>query len=174
MLSILKKRRSVRKFKNVKIPQDIINDFKEALLRSPASKSSNPWEFIFVENSNTLETLSLSKPHGSSFLKYAKLGVVICADPEKSDVWIEDASIASIILQLTVENFELGSCWVQIRKRMHNNDKSSEEYVKDILNIPDNMRVLSIIGIGYPEDKKAGHKKSSLDFSKIYTEKYKS
>ena len=172
MLSILQKRRSIRSFLNKKIPKEIIEKFKEALLRSPASKSSNPWEFIFIEDSSMLNKLSISKPNGATFLKNAKLGIVICGDETKSDVWVEDCAISSIILQLTVESEGLKSCWVQIRKRFYDDRTTSEEYVKKLLNISENIRVLSIVGIGYSEVKKEGHKIESLDFSKIHIEKF--
>ena len=50
--------------------------------------------------------------------KNAPLGVVVCADSSKCDVWVEDASIATIFLHLAATSMGLGSCWLQIRKRM--------------------------------------------------------
>ena len=52
-------------------------------------------------------------------LETAPLAVVICADETLNDAWIEDCSIASILLQLTAQSIGLGSCWIQIRNRMY-------------------------------------------------------
>ena len=42
--------------------------------------------------------------------------MVILADPNATDVWIEDASIVSIITQLMAQSLGLSSCWIQVRK----------------------------------------------------------
>lgn len=55
---------------------------------------------------------------GAAFLADAAMAVVVMADPLASDVWIEDASIASIMIQLQAEDLGLGSCWIQVRERL--------------------------------------------------------
>ena len=111
--------------------------------------------------------MSNSKKFGSAFLKTAPLAVVIVGDENKSDVWIEDASIAAIILQLTGESIGLKSCWIQIRNRIQNDEVTSEEHVRKTLNIPDNLRILSIIAMGYPDEIKEPYKEETLNYSII-------
>ena len=98
-ISLIQKRRSIRKFQRKKVETEKVDMLVEAALRSPSSMGRNPWEFIFVTDQSLLEKLSRAKPHGSAFLKDAPLGIVVCADPETSDVWVEDASIAAIFLR---------------------------------------------------------------------------
>ena len=76
-----------------------------------------------------LGKLAKSKQHGSEFLKNAPLAIVICADSTKSDVWVEDCSIAAIIIQLTALSLGLGSCWAQIRDRQHDYEITAEGYI---------------------------------------------
>jgi nitroreductase len=90
-----------------------------------------------------------------------------CADENESDVWIEDCSIASIILQLTGQSLGLGSCWIQIRNRIYSGDMSSEEYIKSILDLSKTMRVESMISFGYPGEEKSPVPKEQLDYKKI-------
>ena len=144
----------------------------EAALRAPSSRGFQPCEFIVVSDKILLEKLSRSKPHGSTFLNNAPLGIVICADPSKCDVWIEDSSIASIFIHLAAESIGLGSCWIQIRKRMHNNDKSAQEYISEILNIPEGLVVESIVGIGYPDEIKSPVIKEELQHEKVFLDSY--
>ncbi len=172
MLKLLRSRRSIRKFKDKKISDDIIEQLKEAVLRSPSSRGINPWEFIFITDKEKLKNISMAKAHGSQFLSGTALSVVIIADETKTDVWIEDCSIASIILQLTAESLGLASCWVQIRNRMYDSVKSSEDFLKEILSIPDHYKVLSIIGIGYSDEQKEPHGKDYPDYTKIHINKY--
>jgi len=167
MLDILRKRRSIRKYKAKEIEPELIELLKEAALRSPTSRNFRPWRFLFITDRAKLEALSRAKTSGSSFLKGASLGVVVCADENESDVWIEDCSIASIILQLTGQSLGLGSCWIQIRKRMHRDSQTSEDYVKGVLGLPENMKVESIISFGYPDEEKSPIPKAQLEYNKI-------
>ena len=97
LLSLLQKRRSIRKFTDKKVETEKIDALIEAALRAPSGRGIYPWEFVVVTDEAVLEKLSLAKDKGGAFIKNAPLGVVVCADPDKTDIWIEDASIASII-----------------------------------------------------------------------------
>lgn len=167
MLDILRKRRSVRKYKAKAIEPELIEHLKEAAVRSPTSRNFRPWRFLFITDRAKLEALSRAKTSGSSFLKGAGLGVVVCADEHESDVWVEDCSIASIILQLTGQSLGLGSCWIQIRKRMHSDSRTSEDYVKAVLGLPENLLAESIISFGYPDEEKPPIPKAQLEYTKI-------
>ena len=145
----------------------MLDILKEALLRCPSSRGINPWTFIFVDDRDLLQRLSLAKEHGSGFLKDAALGVVICGDEIKSDVWVEDCSITSIVLQLTAHSLGLGTCWIQIRKRPYTKEISSEKYIQELLNMPEHMRVECIVSIGYPAETKIPIPFKRLDFDKV-------
>jgi len=172
LISVLQERRSIRRFQEKSIEPEKIDALIEAALRSPSSMGRNPWEFIVVTDKAILQRLSRAKEHGSTFMKNAPLGIVVCADPDTSDVWIEDASIASIILHLTAVSLGLGSCWIQIRERMHDSTKTAEAFVADVLSLPQNLRVLSMVGIGYPAEEKPGHGKEILPYEKVHWDRY--
>ncbi len=167
MLDILRNRRSIRKYKSQAIEEEKIELLKEAALRSPSSRGINPWRIIFVKERRDLAALSLAKESGSAFLKDAALGVVVCAEERQSDVWVEDCAIATIILQLTGCSLGLGSCWIQIRNRMHSRQQSAEDYVKETLNLPKNYKIESMIAFGYPDEDKPAVPKEQLDYEKI-------
>ncbi|MBU0985625.1 MAG: nitroreductase family protein [Proteobacteria bacterium] len=171
-LSLVQKRRSIRAYLDKPVEAEKIDMLVETALRSPSSRGFNPWEFIVVTDRKLLAELSKAKPHGASFLKNAPLGIVVCAAPEKCDVWIEDAAIASILLHLAAESLGLGSCWIQIRKRMHDQAKTAEAYVRERLNIPENLNVESIIAIGYPAESKPPHRKEDLQYAKVHDNGY--
>ena len=153
-LEMIKKRRSIRKYKPEKVERDKINKIMQSALLSPSGKNINPWKFVTVEDKEVLLELSKAKTGGSQFLAEAPLAVVVLADPEKTDIWIEDASIAATMIMLSAQDSGLGSCWIQIRNRMHKDNIESGKYVKEVLKIPDNLTVLCIIAIGYPDEKK--------------------
>ncbi|THB64272.1 MAG: NAD(P)H-dependent dehydrogenase/reductase, partial [Gammaproteobacteria bacterium] len=167
MLPLLRIRRSIRKFTKQKIEHSIMDILCEALLRSQSSRNIKPWHFILIDDKTQLKHLAAAKKHGSAFLKDAAAAFVIVADNSKSDVWIEDCSIAAMQLQLTADSLGLGSCWIQIRNRMATETITSEDYVKDHLEIPENHSVLAIIALGHPAETPAPHPQDSLDYSKI-------
>ena len=167
MLSLLRTRRSIRTYKDTPIPQALLSQLKEAVLRAPSSRSLNPCHHVFVQDKDLLEKLARCKPHGATFLKDAPLGVVVCADTAVSDVWVEDASIASLILHLTAHALGLGSCWIQVRKRIYDDDMSASTYVKTCLDLPAHLEVEAIISIGYPDEVKNGHLEKNLLHDRI-------
>jgi nitroreductase len=168
MIEMLFNRRSVRLYTDAPVEKQKVEVLVQALLLAPSSRSIRPWEFIIVDDEGILKKLSRAKKHGSSFLKNAPLGIVVTADKTKSDVWIEDASIATVMVQLAAESMGLGSCWIQIRERMHDGNTTSENYVRSVLGIPDEYAVESMVGIGYPEEQKNGYREADLHFEKVH------
>lgn len=166
-LELLEARRSIRQFTDEKIEQDDVDYLLECMLRSPSSRSLNPWEFVVVDDDELLEELSHCKPHGAAFIKKAPLAIVVCADPEKCDVWVEDTSIATLLIHLAAADIGLGSCWVQVRLRENEQSGMAEDYIKEKLNLPDELRVEAIVAIGHPKAEKEGHPKSSLLYDRI-------
>jgi nitroreductase len=156
LIETLRQRRSIRQFKDQPIPAETLGILKEALLRSPSSRAIRPWFFALVEDKDQLLKLSQAKPHGADFLKGAALGIVVCGDSSRSDVWIEDCSIAAVIAHLTAVSLGLGSCWIQIRERHYDDTTSAEQYVQRQLSLPEHMKVLAIIAVGYGAEDKAG------------------
>lgn len=172
MISLLRNRRSIRKFTSKPIDESVLSLLKESLLRAPTSRGINHWEFIFITEKKLLDALSDAKENGSGFVKNAPLAIVVCGNEKKSDVWVEDCSIASIIVQLTAHALGLGSCWVQIRNRKHSKECSAENFVQNLLSIPEYIRVESIIVVGEPGEKPEPIPKEELDFSKIHLNSY--
>lgn len=171
MLNVLYQRRSIRKYKPVKLDAKTVQILIKAALLSPSSRGLQPWQFVAVDDSDILNQLAAAKK-GAQFLKNAALGLVILADPAISDVWVEDASIAATILHLTAQSLGLGSCWIQIRERRFSETETAEEYVRRILSIPENLKVEAIISIGYPDESKSAHTDQELNLSKIHMNKF--
>ncbi len=173
MIELLRKRRSIRKFSDAKIDGKPLLLLQEALLRAPSSRDLKPCDFIFVDDTAQLLALSQCKAQGAAFLAGAPLGIVICGNELKSDVWVEDCSIASTLVQITGLSLGLGSCWIQIRNRLAADGTASETLIRTLLGIPDSLRVLSIIALGYPEEEKVPVPDEDLDFRKIHFNRYK-
>ena len=162
----------MRKFTGEELTQEQVVTLMKAALMAPSSKRSNPWQFVMVDDKAMLKELSHCKEQASQFIADAALAVVVLADPLASDVWIEDAAIASIYLQLQAEDMGLGSCWVQVRERFTAAGMASDEFVRGLLDIPLQLQVLSVIAIGHKGMERKPFNEEHLQWEKIHLNKY--
>ncbi len=169
---LIKTRRSMRKFTSEELTEDEAAALMKAALMSPSSHRSNGWQFVIVDDKETLVKLSQCKEAGAALIADAPLAIVVMADPLASDVWIEDASIASIMIQLQAEDLGLGSCWVQVRERYAADGTSANEIVHEILDIPLQLQVLSIIAVGHKGMERKPFNEDNLQWEKIHINRY--
>lgn len=169
---LITKRRSIRKFTEEMLSPEVVESILKAGLKAPSSKNAKPWHFIAVEDKEILEKLSISKKGTAKMIAGCPFAIVVTADPLVSTVWVEDASIAAIMMQLQAEDLNIGSCWVQIRDRYTEQGASSEEYVKDILDIPMQLQVLCIIAFGHKAQEKNPLDDDSLEWNKVHIGKF--
>lgn len=169
---LITQRRSIRKFTSEPLKAEEVELILKAGLKSPTSKNAKPWYFIAIEDKELLIQLSLCKKMASKPIADCSLAIVVAVDPLTSSVWIEDGSIASIMMQLQAEDLGLGSCWIQIRERYTASDTSSEEYVKDLLDIPMQLQVLSIVIFGYKDQEKPRYDDNKLPWEKVHIGKF--
>lgn len=171
-LQLIINRRSTRKFTEEPLSPEHVEKIIKSALMSPSSKSSNSWQFVLIEDKDMLEKLSLCKKSASKLIAGCTLAVVVLADPFTSDVWIEDASIASIVMQLQAEDLGLGSCWVQIRERFTVSDTPSDEYIRELLDIPMQLQVLSVIALGHKAQDRPPFDEEKLQWEKVHIGKF--
>ena len=112
--TLIQNRRSTRKFTEQLLSPEQVELILKAALMAPASKRSNPWQFVVVEDKEMLKKLAGCKKNGSAFLEGCALAVVVLANVMESDVWIEDASVASIYMQLQAEDLGFVRCWISL------------------------------------------------------------
>jgi nitroreductase len=171
-IQLARGRRSIRRYQDRTVETEKIDLIVEAALRSPSSRGIRPWEFVVVQDQALIQQLSHSKERGSDFAAGAGVVVAVCADTQKSDAWIEDASIAASAMLLAAQSLDLGACWIQIRNRRHDSSMSAEQSVRHILSIPESISVLSLIAIGYPAENIPPYPRSELGYNRIHSDRY--
>ena len=160
-------RRSTRKFTEQPLSEEEVATIIQAALLAPTSKNCKSWEFVVVEDKSKLQQLSVCKNSGSAFLEGCTLAVVVLGDKTITDIWVEDASIAATYMQLQAEDLNIGSCWCHIRNRLLG-ETSSEQYVRDLLEIPNHFGVLCIIGFGYKNQERNPNDLNKLTWEKVH------
>lgn len=146
---LAQKRRSHRKFTPEAIAPEDLQKILEAALMAPTSKGLHSYSFCVVEDPQLLARLATSKAMGSQFVAEAGCAIVVMADPAVSDVWIEDASTAAMSMLYQAEDLGLGACWVQVRERKDAEGRDSEAVVREILSLPDSLRIVCMVVLGH-------------------------
>lgn len=172
MLELYKQRRSIRKFTSDKVSKENVENLKKAALLAPSSRNLKPIEFIFIEETEMIRNLKKCKNFGATALETATLAIVIIGDTAKSDVWIEDAAIATTFIMLEAEALGLGSNWIQMRLREGTNAPSEDE-VRTLLGIPKQYGILSVLAIGTKDEQKKCYTDEDFDLSKIHKNSFK-
>lgn len=165
---LLLERHSIRKYTEQPISGDDVRLILEAALLAPTSKNARSWQFVVVEDAAVLERLSECKPQYQTSIKGARFAVVVTASPTKSDAFIEDASVAAILMQLQAADLGIGSCWVQVRGRQDGMGEPSEDVVRNTLGIPHDMVVECIMTFGYPAETRRPVDPSKLLWEKVH------
>jgi nitroreductase len=168
VLTALRERRSIRSYLNTPIEDEKLNKVLEAARISPSAKNKQEWKFIVVRDEEIKQRL-LPAINGRKFVVDAPVIIVACAT-ESSFVmpcgqlaYTIDLSIAMSYMILEAQELGLGSCWI---------GGFFENQVKEILRIPENVRVVALTPLGYPAEKPNARPKKMLEEIVCY-DKYK-
>ena len=172
ILDIFANRRSVRKYTDTPLEDEVLDKILKAGLLAPSGHARRPWEFILVRDKQMLERLSGCRSSGANMLKQAAAAIVVIADGQKQDVWIEDCSVALGYMHLAASALNLGSCWVQVRLRAAADGRSCEEFLREALGFPPNFKAEAILALGVPQRSPSPHDLQKLNLSKIHKEKF--
>ena len=172
ILDIFANRRSVRKYAQGSLEDEALDKILKAGLLAPSGHARRPWEFILVRDKQMLERLSGCRSSGANMLKQAAAAIVVIADEQKQDVWIEDCSVALGYMHLAASALNLGSCWVQVRLRAAADGRSCEEFLREALDFPLNFKAEAILALGVPQQRPNPHDLQKLNLSKIHKEKF--
>ncbi|RMG71875.1 MAG: NAD(P)H nitroreductase [Nitrospirae bacterium] len=172
MLEAIRKRRSIRNYQSREVEEDKLKEILKAAMFSPTAWGKRPWEFIIVKEQKTKEALSETTPY-AGFVKDAPLVIVIIYDVTRGRRFKEDSSICAEHIHLEAVNQGLGSCFVQVADS-DGPHGPAENYVKQLLGIPENYRVQCMMPIGYPEKELPEHSDDEYDESKIHHGKFSS
>ncbi len=161
-------RHSIRRYTSQPVSGDNVKTILEAALLAPTSKNARSWQFVVVEDKEMLQRLSECKPSYATSIKDATFAVVVTASPERSEAFVEDATVAAIFMHLQAAALGIGSCWVQVRGRFSADGEPSEDVVRDLLGIPHDMAVECIMTFGYSAETRKPVDPAKLQWEKVH------
>lgn len=169
LFELAAKRRSVRKYTNEHIDDDVMNGIMKVALAAPCSFGHRPVEFVVVRDKRRIADLAACKSLGGSQIIGADAVIVVMVRLDRGEFWIEDGAVASGYILLAAEQFDVGACWVHIRNRT-GRKKTSDEEIRELLGVPDGYAVLNLIALGGKGENKKGYSESDFDFGKVHNE----
>lgn len=156
-------RSSVREYKKESIEKKILEVLVDAGRRAPSARAVEPWDFIVLTNKTVLSKISAMVAANAPFLKdAASCIVIVCKDTK---YYLEDGCAATENILLKAVEEGLGACWVAGDKK----DYAHE--LLNMLNVPVDYKLVSLISLGWPSREKKQHKSRSLD-NVIHWEKF--
>ena len=172
ILKTLLARRSVRQYTDEPIPEEKLKAILYAGLAAASSKNRRPWEFVLVQDRAMLDRLCGCRPGAGNLLGKCTAAVVICADAEAVDVWVEDCASAMTQMHLAADALGVGSCWLQVRLRKAEDGRDTADVVRQALGIPAKYGVMAILTLGMPASHPAPHTVDELLLEKIHREHF--
>ena len=170
LLEMLKHRRSVREYTGAPIPKEQLEKILAAGLLSPSGRSRKPWELVIVQNRDMLKELVKCREGAANMLEKAGCAILVFADPEETDVWTEDCSIVMSNMHLMADSLGLGSCWIQGRLRKAQNGMTTEEFCRQLLQVPKRYHLEAILSVGVTEKHPDPHSLEEAELSKVHNE----
>lgn len=152
ILEIIKGRRSIRNFKTENLPEQAVENLVEAARWAPSAGNTQPWKFIIVRKPEIKKRLAKAALE-QAFVEEASVVIVVCADENRSSqgygnrgrtlYCIQDTAAAIQNIHLAAYSLGLGTCWI---------GAFDEEEARTILKIPQGIRPVAIIPVGYPAE----------------------
>jgi nitroreductase len=153
---VVKQRKSIREYSDKSIDRTLIEKIIDAGRVAATARNEQPWEFIVTYDKKVLEKISSMCPNGP-FIKDASCLIAIFSKDTK--YYIEDCSAATQNMLLAIEALGLGGCWIAGDK------KDYAGKVKEMFEVPDGHRLVSMISLGYP--KKSEHPKPKRSLKEV-------
>ena len=146
----LQKRRSIRKFTQEAVPEELVEALLHAAMSGPSACNRKPWEFWAVTNPEALEALRKA----SRFTNYqSKLAIIVAGNLSRAlpqqlaDYWVQDCSAATENILLQATELGLGAVWCGIYPQ-----KRAEQRVRELLGLTQKQIPLNVIFLGFPAE----------------------
>ena len=155
LLDLFLSRRSIRRYENKDIPEDVLQQILETGRQAPSAANRQPIRFVIVNDHDILKNLCDNLI--TRFVKNAPVAIVGCADIKSllTGKWaVVDTTIAMQNMVIAAWALGIGSCWIGACK---------EKKVKELLKIPDKWKVVALLTFGYPAEQPKQKKKKPFE-----------
>lgn len=162
-------RRSIRKYTNVKIPEEKITTLLKTAMNAPSGGNVQPWHFIVVDNRETLMKITEVHPY-SKMLEQASHAIIVLGNTTAhskgiEEFWVQDCSAALENILIAAHALGLGAVWLGGYPNM-----DIVNGLKDLFKVPDHINTLGVISLGYPGETKTP--RENYDKTRVHHNKW--
>lgn len=167
VMEAILKRRSIRQFTKQPIAKDDLTTLLRAAMMAPTARNCQEWEFVLVRDKNTFKKIMHVHPY-AKMLEQADCALIVCGNTQREHApgyWMADCGAATQNILLAATSLGIGSVWLGVypnEERMHG--------LAQILGLPEYVKPLNIIALGYPNEQKEDVDR--FDPDKIHIEKW--
>jgi len=150
-ITAIKTRRSIRKYKDKPVPDDVIDQLLEAGMMAPSAGNEQPWQFIVIKDREILDKVPTVHPY-SKMITQAPVAILVCGDTRMEKhpgFWVQDCSAATQNILIAAHAMGLASVWLGVYPA-----GDRVEGISGLFGLPENVFPLSLLPIGYPDEEK--------------------
>ncbi len=165
-------RRSIRRYTPEPVDSEQVKLILEAALLAPTSKNTRAWQFVAVDDPDTLKRLSECKERFAHPIAGAALAIVVAVDVTADHCWIEDAALAAGYMMLQAEDLGLGSVWIQVRDSYMADGTPAQEVVQEIVGLPEHICPVCVVAIGHKDEQRRPQNTEKLKWENVHIGRY--
>jgi nitroreductase len=154
VLEAIKDRRSIRKYKDIEVEEEKVRKILEAGQWAPSASNKQPWHFIVVRDQQMREKLADAHRYGP-FMRESPVVIVVLGEPARHPMYsLADPHNAVQNMLVAAYSQGLSTCWMGVR------DTDIEPVFRRLLNIPDDLRVVCSVSVGYGDQERSSNRRS--------------
>ena len=162
----IKNRRSIRKYEDKPVEKATVEKLLRAAMQAPSAGNQQPWEFIVIENKETLAQMANVSPYATP-LKNAAVSIIVLVNKDSlrfPSYWQQDLAAATQNLLLEAAELGLGAVWLGIAP-----EEDRMQFLKELFQLPQGVEAFAALAIGYSSENQFVDR---FDAARIHYEKY--
>lgn len=149
MLENILDRRSIRRYTSEPVTDDEIRAILECAMQAPSAMDARPWQFVVVDDRDTLNALSDNHPY-AKMLREAPMCICVCGvQGQIKDYYQQDCAAATMNILIAARELSLASCWMGVAPR-----EERMAAVRRVLGIPEEVMPFNLIALGHPAEER--------------------
>ncbi|SIR17427.1 nitroreductase family protein [Halanaerobium kushneri] len=142
----IKERRSVRKYINKKIPEEILEEIIDCARLAPTGNNRQAWSFLVITDQKTKSKIASLARYGR-FIEEAGACIAVFINQDKATTPLQDASAATENIMIAAKSHNLGTCWVNSYQKEHS------KQMEEVVNCPQDMELMTLMSVGYYDEE---------------------
>ncbi len=158
LMQAIRARRSIRDYQDRPVEEEKLQAVLQAGGLAPSARNMQDWKFIVVKDAATRQKLARAA-RDQQFVGQAPVVIAACGTSDLvmtcgQPTYPIDVAIALDHMTLAAAALDLGTCWI---------GAFYEDQVKEILGVPQEIRVVALLPLGYPAEEPEPRPRKNLD-----------